>query len=351
MTTAHNASAEGALFTPFSIFQAVATVFLITLTEVGNILTLTVVIKYKSLRKQKFLFIPSLAAADALAGLGVALNSIQTFEHIWCVNYLGGTLTLMAPSLGLVSSHLHIEAVALERFIAITFPFKYNQWVTVRRIYVTIAVIWTYTLVYTLTLLSWGWEDPEEPTSCGGYNIPQDYIIWSTFPYFLLILLTLIVTYSRIFRVAQRKIISVAPAPVVTVATIQEENHLHHVGHNLRTDEHQPQRHDNRKVSKYIAAVIGAYLITWTMFFVSRVVRSAYPAIGDSRTYYIISYVALDIALSNSALNVFIYACFLSEFRQAYRNILCCMHQFANNRFHLNGSSMADNSTRVSTRP
>ncbi len=327
MKIAHNVTAGDAL-TPFAIFQTTVTVFLVTLTEVGNILTLIVVIKYKSLRKQSFLFIPSLAAADALAGLGVAINSIQASRTIWCVNYLGGTLTLMAPTFGLVLSHMHIEAMTVDRFLAITFPFKYNQWVTVRRIHVTIAVIWIVGFVYTLTLLSWGWEDPEDQTSCGGYNIPENYIIWSTLPYLPLILLTLIVTYSKIFSVVQRKIISVAPAPEVPVTTIQQGHHLPQINHNLRTDEHQSQSHGKRKVSKYIAAVIGAYFITWTMFFVCRAVRLAYPELDESRTFYILSYVALDIALSNSALNVFIYACFLSEFREAYRKTLCCMDKY-----------------------
>ncbi len=324
-----NATAKTAqgdtLITTFLLFQVTVKVFLVTLTEVGNILTLIVVIKYKSLRKQSFLFIPSLAAADALAGLGMAVNSIQTFEEVWCTNYLGGTLTVMAPTFGLFLSHLHIKAMAVDRFVAITFPFQYGQWITVKRIYIAIAVIWIIGVAYILTLLSWGWEDPEEATSCGRHNIPLNYIVWTTLPLFFLTLLTLIVTYSKIFRVAKRKIIAVDTASVMSVTTIaQEAQRLP----NSRIDaEEQHQSPNNRKVSKYVAAVIGAYILTWTMFFASRIAGVATPAIVDDTSYYIVASLALNIALSNSALNVFIYACFLSEFREAYKKILFCIRR------------------------
>ncbi len=322
MNTTGNATENDALSMPFIIFQMAVTVFLTTLTEVGNILTLAVVIKYKSLRKQKFLFIPSLAAADALAGLGVVINTIDAFD-VWCMNYLGGTLMLMAPTFGLFLSHLHIQAMALDRFIAITFPFRYDQWITVRRINIAIAVIWISGVAYILTLLSWGWEDPEDSIQCAGFNVPQDYIVLTSFPVFLVTLVTLIVTYSKIFQVVRWKINRVDPAPVITVTTIEQQVEGPKIS---RTDaEHQSS--NSGKVPKYIAAVIGAYILTWTMFFAARIARVANPAIDDGLSYLIVASLALNIALSNSALNVFIYACFLTEFREAYKTLLCCIRR------------------------
>ncbi len=57
----------------------------------------------------------------------------------------------MAPFFGLVLSHLHIEAMAVEPFIAVTFPFFLGN----RGVYAAIAVIWIIWLVYILPLLSW----------------------------------------------------------------------------------------------------------------------------------------------------------------------------------------------------
>ncbi len=312
---ATNANEEVNLLKQLLIFQTVFSVFVIVLTEVGNILTLVVFIKHKSLRKKNFLFIPSLAAADALAGLGMAVK----FAGFWCTKYLGGTLIVMAPTFGLFLSHLHINAMAVVRFIALTFPFKYHQWMTVKRICITIAVMWISAVVYTLTLLSWGWQDPEDKEICGGHNVPYDYIVWTTFPLFLLTVLTLVVTYTKIFQVATRKAITVDSVSVATV---------HHRPPSSCTDSEQCHQTPNiGKVSKYIAAVIGAYILTWTMFFGVRIGRVAYPAIADDANYQIIALLSLNIAISNSALDTFIYACFLSEFREAYKSILCCIRK------------------------
>ncbi len=132
----------------------------------------------------------------------------------------------------------------------------------------------------------------------------------------------MIVTYSKIFGVAKRNV-TVNPAPVSTVITVQHNDQRSQTRGTYSQQTHESP--GNGKVSKYIAAVIGSYVFTWLIFFVSAITRTANPAIANDERYYIIASLALNIALSNSALNVFIYACFLSEFREAYKKILCCI--------------------------
>ncbi len=57
--------------------QTAVGILLFLLTETGNILTLVAVVKYRSLQKQQYFFIPSMAATDALLGLAVGLLLIQ----------------------------------------------------------------------------------------------------------------------------------------------------------------------------------------------------------------------------------------------------------------------------------
>ena len=59
---------------PFLIFGAGVSALLIVMTEVGNILIIIVVLQKRSLRRKTFLFIPSLAAADILVGIGFAMR-------------------------------------------------------------------------------------------------------------------------------------------------------------------------------------------------------------------------------------------------------------------------------------
>ena len=57
--------------------QTAVGIMLFLLTEIGNILTIVAVVKYRSLQKQQYFFIPSMATCDALLGIASALILIQ----------------------------------------------------------------------------------------------------------------------------------------------------------------------------------------------------------------------------------------------------------------------------------
>ncbi len=296
------------------IFQWTLIACLITLTEAGNMLTLVSVVKYRSLRKECFLFIPSLAAADALAGIAIAVHSVTFFRDIWCTSVMHSTLTTMAVAFPLLVSHLHILIIAVDRFIAIAFPFRYEVLVTEKRLRQAIVGVWIWALFQSLTFLSWGWEERfGKEGGCSRHRIPLWYINWGMAPVFVLIIVTLVVTYATIFRVAKRKIAAVTPVATVE-STTSGNGQYGATGH----------QGDNGKASKHIAAVIGAYFVTWVMFFGLRVSLLIRPNLSDLREWGIFEMLALDIGFCNSALNVFIYTGFLSEFRKAYGKLVCC---------------------------
>ncbi len=312
-----NVTGKSDWYETFLIFQGIVIITLIVLTEMGNILTIVAVAKFKTLRKQNFIFIPSLAAADALAGLGVGINVLSAMESIWCTDALGSTLAIMAPVFGLFLSHLHILVMTLDRLFAIAFPFRYAVWVTVERLRIAIIGMWLCGLMYALSYLSWGWKDVVRPLeSCGLYHVPQEYISWSMAPVLILTVITLIVTYVKIFRVAKRK------SHVITVEPMPGNNTS---GKPQGDGSDQPNsRSESGKISKYIAGVIGAHIITWTMFFCVRIAGIFRSEMYTQEGWSVIEYIALDIGFINSALNVLIYACFLSEFRKAYKRLICC---------------------------
>ncbi len=57
--------------------QTTVGILLFLLTETGNVLTIVAVVKYRSLQKKQYFFIPSMAAADALLGIAGGLLLIQ----------------------------------------------------------------------------------------------------------------------------------------------------------------------------------------------------------------------------------------------------------------------------------
>ncbi len=57
--------------------QTAVGILLFLLTETGNIVTIVAVVKYRSLQKPQYFFIPSLATTDALLGIAGALLLVQ----------------------------------------------------------------------------------------------------------------------------------------------------------------------------------------------------------------------------------------------------------------------------------
>ncbi len=318
MNTTHHGTEDNWSSMPFLVAHTVVTGILIAVTEVGNILTIIVVIKYKSLRKQNFLIIPSLAAADSLGGIGIALRLLTEYESIWCVNYLGGTLILMLLSFALFLSHAHILAMSLDRFLAIVFPLKYLMWITVKRTRVAIAGIWISGVAYAMTCLAWGWEDSED-INCGGFSTSPAYVNWSQFTMFVLIVLTVLVTYSRVFRVARHHARKIHASPM--------NSDKNNTGSAAQIEQRvKNEKNPNRgKAPRFITAAIGAYLVTWTAFFAIRTAAVIQPRLYLWGPWKIVEYIAMIFGFSNSAVNVFIYSCYLSEFKEAYERVLCCL--------------------------
>ena len=85
---------------------------------------------------------------------------------------------------------------------------------------------------------------------------------------------------------------------------------------------------ESEKGLKFIVAAIGAYLLTWTMHLCIRIAAIAQPELITWEAWAAIEFTSIFIVLSNSSLNIFIYACYLSEFRKGYRRIFCyCMEK------------------------
>ncbi len=85
------------------------------------------------------------------------------------------TLTYIVPWIGILSSHLHIVAMALQRYLAIVFPFRYDIWVTNKRLSVTVAVIWAVSIAFGLTELAFGWDTQLKRDGCGSLSVPKSY--------------------------------------------------------------------------------------------------------------------------------------------------------------------------------
>ena len=126
---------------------------------VGNSLVIAAVFTYRTLRTVTNTFIVSLAVSDLLLGAVVlpfsSVNEVLgwwPFGRIWCSAWLAIDVWVCTASI------LNLCAISLDRYLAISRPFRYPLLMSPTRAKVAVAVVWTLALAICLPPLL-GWRD------------------------------------------------------------------------------------------------------------------------------------------------------------------------------------------------
>ncbi|XP_016839857.1 5-hydroxytryptamine receptor isoform X1 [Nasonia vitripennis] len=206
-----------------TILIATALGFLILATIIGNVFVIAAILLERNLQSVANYLILSLAVADLLvACLVMPLGAVYEVAHEWA---LGPELCDMWTSsdvLCCTASILHLVAIALDRYWAVT-NIDYIHHRTARRIGMMIAVVWAVAFLVCIAPLL-GWKDPQWENrvvldkSC---IVSQDiyYQIFATVSSFYLPLFVILILYWRIFQTARKRIRKRVGQPVNTQAT------------------------------------------------------------------------------------------------------------------------------------
>ncbi len=188
----------------------------------------------------------------------------------------------------------------------------------------TVTLVWTVSLGYGFTCLSWDWQDWSE--GCG----PQIYDANTTvsqLPVFALVILTLLVTYGSIIRIARQKTTQVATAAIshdTTPPNSSDTGQQPGAPHLPVLDQQNYKSHRGMgKAPKFMIATISTYLATWAVYFCVDIIKMIRPEVRRDEVWYLIEYTAILLAFANSSANIFIYSCYALEFKEAYRKLLC----------------------------
>lgn len=141
----------GYIFSLFGIPITIISIF-------GNLLTITAVIKTRTLRTRNAFLPTSLACSDLLFSLFCCpVNFITTIMERKRIDI---TLCRINGFLGMLfclTSILTISVLSLDRYICIIKPFKYNRWVTPKRVKIVIFFKWMFaTAIAAVPLSGWG---------------------------------------------------------------------------------------------------------------------------------------------------------------------------------------------------
>ena len=136
---------------------ALVTVNLVVI--VGNSLVIAAVFTYRKLRTVTNTFIVSLAVSDLLLGAVVlpfsSVNEVLgwwPFGRVWCSAWLAIDVWVCTASI------LNLCAISLDRYLAISRPFRYPTLMSPTRAKIAVAVVWTLALAICLPPLL-GWRD------------------------------------------------------------------------------------------------------------------------------------------------------------------------------------------------
>lgn len=335
---------------PAQVVTAGLLTLLIVWTLLGNVLVCAAIVRNRHLRaRMTNVFIVSLAVSDLFVALLVmpwkAVAEVAGYWPFGAFCDVWVAFDIMCST----ASILNLCVISVDRYWAISRPFCYQRKMTQRVALVMVGLTWTLSILISFIPVqlhwhrdkagSWGgvdppsnlangtpWDESGEPEvradNCDS-SLNRTYAISSSLISFYIPVAIMIVTYTRIYRIAQmqvRRISSLeraverwsraACAPDTSLrASIKKET----------------------KVLKTLSVIMGVFVCCWLPFFILNCMVpfcSRHPE-GPRVGFPCISETTFDVFVwfgwANSSLNPVIYA-FNADFRKVFAQLLGCSH-------------------------
>ncbi|XP_038123773.1 trace amine-associated receptor 1-like [Cyprinodon tularosa] len=269
--------------------------FLCLLTVCGNLIVIISISYFKQLHTPTNTLIMSLAVADLLVGVLVFPLSMS-FSLSSCL-YNNNMFCEIRDSLDVLlctCSVLHLCCISVDRYYAVCQPLTYKSKINGRVVFIMIAVSWGVSVPVAIAVVQPRSNNDECQETCF-IDIIIANIVGLLFSFYLPVVIMLCI-YIKIFAVAQRQARSIQ-STTKSGATVSKME---------------------RKATKTLAVVLGAFLFCWAPVFLYITFQSLENNVAP---VYIIEVLAW-LALSNSTLNPFIYCFFYSWFRSAFKMII-----------------------------
>ncbi|XP_034023029.1 D(1B) dopamine receptor [Thalassophryne amazonica] len=320
---------------------------LILWTLLGNILVCSAVLRFRHLRtKVTNIFIVSLALSDLFVAVLVmpwkAVAEVAgywpfgTFCNVWVA------FDIMCST----ASILNLCVISVDRYWAISSPFRYERKMTQRVAFVMISLTWTLSVLISFIPVQLNWHKASSDDASGTRNfsvsrqmnencdssLSREYAISSSLISFYIPVAIMIVTYTRIYRIAQIQIRRIASLErAAEHAQSCRSNRIECQHHNtLKTSIKR-----ETKVFKTLSVIMGVFVCCWLPFFVLNCIVPFCdkPATDRDAGLPCVSETTFDVFVwfgwTNSSLNPVIYA-FNAEFRKAFSSLLGCPYFCSN---------------------
>ncbi|KAB5548979.1 hypothetical protein PHYPO_G00061930 [Pangasianodon hypophthalmus] len=285
----------------------------------GNVLVCWAVSLNSNLQSITNYFVVSLAVADVAVGL-LAIPFAIVISTGFCSHFHGCLFIACFVLVLTQSSIFSLLAIAVDRYIAIKIPLRYNSLVTNLRAKGIICLCWILSVIIGLTpMLGWHMNStnftnsscPAGMTECLFERVvTMDYMVY--FNFFVCVLMPLVamlVIYARIFMAARRQLRQMehktsyshsegSSASSSTRSTLQREVHA----------------------AKSLAIIVGLFAICWLPLHIINCFTLFCPKCPRPPLW--IMYLAIILSHANSVVNPFIYAYRIRDFRLTFRRII-----------------------------
>ena len=268
---------------------------------IGNAAVLWLSYKHESLRTISNRFLASLCIADFLVGL--VINPTWIAIRCWIqpprTHILRQVINL--PWIHTIAATVfNLCCVSVDRFIAIRFPFRYQDIITKKRCYAVIIMVWLISLFL-----------PFSRILVNNPRTVEDLWFSLSIIFFVLPITVVTLCYFWIFKAVRKQ-----------TRKITRQRHQNSAEKNT-----PPRAIQNYKAIKNIGFVLGVFIVSWIPCLVASVV--GYLTADDKCLDHKLSFAVWPwitaIGLTSSAINPWIYFFGNEKFREALRR---CFHWF-----------------------
>ena len=299
--------------------QIVYIIGIIVLAFVGNILIFFAICSIKRLQTIDNMFIANLALSDFLFTLiETSSNTTREVNTSWRPPHKFACYVIMAASVLCASASVLTQAaVAINRYIAITRPLQYPNFVNKKRVFSSIIAIWIGAIVLALPPLIW------RPlvVICGqeeSYAKRITYeIVYMTAEWLFIFVIPfgiMSVIYYRVYRIARTHANRVRPG------ASDESGSTSGSERNKRKNNISNFRREF-KAAKMLVTIAGAFLFTWFPFFLTLTLWKFHRGVQNHPKVFT---TCLYIVYTLPAINPAIYAIWSRDIRSGIKQLLTC---------------------------
>ncbi|KFQ49666.1 D(1C) dopamine receptor, partial [Nestor notabilis] len=229
------------------------------------------------------------------------------------------------------ASILHLCIISLDRYWAIASPFRYERRMTQGLACAMIATAWALSILISFIPVQLHWHKAKEGSYPGSWlpgtprcdvSLNRTYAITSSLISFYIPVAIMIITYTRIYRIAQ--------AQIRRISTLERAGGQWPAHGKEPTSSLRSSLRKETKVLQTVSIIMGVFVCCWLPFFLlncllpfcqpehKRDHEGQLPCVGQT-TFNVFVW----FGWANSSVNPVIYA-FNADFRRAFSNLLGC---------------------------